>query len=55
MTKTTISGAVREVPQDEGISGDTTIREDVVPELARRLRGAKATWVVHVRSGTKRK
>jgi hypothetical protein len=30
-------------------SGDTIIRDDIVPELARRVRGKSAKWVVYWR------
>jgi integrase len=53
MTKTTTSGAARTPVSAERITGDRTIRDPVVPELAQRIRPSKSTWIVHLRSSGK--
>lgn len=53
MSKTTISGAAQKLTSAPRIIAERTIRDDVVPQLARRVRPSKSTWIVYLRSGGK--
>ena len=50
MTKTTPYSAAAFDSQAQPTPKDQTVRDNVVPALARRIRAAKSTWVVHLRS-----